>query len=129
MNREAYSLTAGLALGLVGLARGSSAPGLADLHIEDRLHRSVHFFYFSFLFSLNAPLPLPVPVIRVHACDGPRRYIYGGREEQNGAYIGYGASEVGANGSRVKSSLVLEPGPVNVDITSPGATLALGAPF
>ncbi len=28
--------------------------------------------------------------------------------------------------SKVKSSLVLEPGPGNVDITSPGATLALG---
>jgi hypothetical protein len=43
MDREAYSLTAGLALGLVALARGSSAPGLADLHIEDRLHRCAHF--------------------------------------------------------------------------------------
>lgn len=39
MDREAYSLSAGLALGMVTLARGSSAPGLADLRIEDRLLR------------------------------------------------------------------------------------------
>jgi anaphase-promoting complex subunit 1 len=54
----------------------------------------------------------------------PTRYIYGGREEKNGAYIGYGGTEMGVN--KVKSSLVLEPAPGNVDITSPGATLALG---
>ena len=40
-DREGYSLAAGLALGMVTLGRGADggAIGLADLHIQDRLHR------------------------------------------------------------------------------------------
>jgi len=40
-DREGYSLAAGLALGMVTLGRGADggAVGLADLHIQDRLHR------------------------------------------------------------------------------------------
>lgn len=39
VERESYALTAGLALGLVTLGRGESAPGLADLKLPDILHR------------------------------------------------------------------------------------------
>lgn len=53
------------------------------------------------------------------------RYIYGGREEPSGPVYGLGSVESDTN--KVKSSLVLEPTPVNTDITSPGAILALGA--
>lgn len=35
--RESYSLTAGIALGMLALGRGSDAAGLADLHLEDKL--------------------------------------------------------------------------------------------
>jgi hypothetical protein len=36
-NRECYALAAGAALGLVCLGKGDAAPGLADLHLHDRL--------------------------------------------------------------------------------------------
>ncbi|KAL1503732.1 hypothetical protein AB1Y20_012203 [Prymnesium parvum] len=35
--RESYSLTAGIALGMLALGCGSDAAGLADLHLEDKL--------------------------------------------------------------------------------------------
>ena len=42
-DREAYTLAAGLALGMVTLGKGSDggAAGLADLQIEQRLHRAM----------------------------------------------------------------------------------------
>lgn len=40
-NREGYSLAAGLALGLLILGRGSTAVGLADLHLEDQLSQAI----------------------------------------------------------------------------------------
>eukprot|EP01052_Picozoa_sp_SAG31_P068310 SAG31_NODE_27120_length_431_cov_0.728916_1_plen_61_part_10 len=39
VDREGYSLAAGLALGFVTLGQGNTAVGLTDLHIEDRLRR------------------------------------------------------------------------------------------
>ena len=39
VDREGYSLAAGLALGFVTLGQGNKAVGLADLRIEDRLRR------------------------------------------------------------------------------------------
>lgn len=39
VERESYALTAGLALGLVTLGRGETAPGLTDLKLPDILHR------------------------------------------------------------------------------------------
>lgn len=38
VERESYSLTAGLALGLVTLGKGESPPGLKDLQLTDTLH-------------------------------------------------------------------------------------------
>jgi anaphase-promoting complex subunit 1 len=40
-DREGFSLAAGLALGLVCLGQGNSAPGLADLHIENTLRKYI----------------------------------------------------------------------------------------
>ena len=40
--RESYALTAGLALGMLALGRGSDAAGLADLHLEDKLGNYMH---------------------------------------------------------------------------------------
>lgn len=38
VDRESYSLAAGLSLGLVTLKQGSCSLGLSDLNISDRLH-------------------------------------------------------------------------------------------
>jgi hypothetical protein len=35
--REGYALAAGFGLGLICLGQGRNAPGLADLHLEDKL--------------------------------------------------------------------------------------------
>ena len=40
--RESYSLTAGIALGMLGLGHGSDAAGLADLQLEDKLGTYMH---------------------------------------------------------------------------------------
>eukprot|EP00882_Tetradesmus_deserticola_P034352 GHRQ01039373.1.p1 GENE.GHRQ01039373.1~~GHRQ01039373.1.p1 ORF type:complete len:131 (+),score=17.56 GHRQ01039373.1:1-393(+) len=36
-DREGYALAAGFGLGLICLGQGRNAPGLADLHLEERL--------------------------------------------------------------------------------------------
>mmetsp|Transcript_13328 Transcript_13328/g.46314 ORF Transcript_13328/g.46314 Transcript_13328/m.46314 type:complete len:1280 (+) Transcript_13328:1580-5419(+) len=40
-DREAYALSAGIALGMVTLGRGASHAGLGDLRIAQRLHRAI----------------------------------------------------------------------------------------
>ena len=35
--RESYALSAGIALGMLGLGRGTDAAGLADLRLEDQV--------------------------------------------------------------------------------------------
>ena len=50
--RESYSLTAGLALGMLCLGRGSDAAGLADLRLEDQLG--------SYMHGRDSALPWPV---------------------------------------------------------------------
>jgi len=101
-DRESYSLTCGISLGMVNLclaniAKTSVNDGLSDLNIEERLHK----------------------------------YIIGGvddtfeRQRQNTA-------ERGSNNDNIeseKSSRVYEGPMINTDITSPGATLALGMIF
>ena len=41
-NREAYSLTAGIGLGLINLGQGSNAAGLHDLKIEEQLFKYIN---------------------------------------------------------------------------------------
>lgn len=87
VDREGYSLAAGIALGFVTLGRGNGAPGLADLRIEDRL----------------------------------RRFMTGGKDPDASTGAGAGNYASQAQCSRIKEGEV-----VNVDITAPAATLALG---
>ena len=54
--RESYSLTAGLALGMLTLGRGSHAAGLADLRLEDTLGAYMH--------GKESALPWPAPTAR-----------------------------------------------------------------
>ncbi|CAJ1969662.1 unnamed protein product [Cylindrotheca closterium] len=106
VDREAYTLSCGIALGMVNLCRGEGtyndgsgigSAGLSDLRIEDRL------------------------------C----RYIVGGqddaeirrqREESDRLSL---PSSSAANGNE-KCSCIFEGNSINTHVTAPGATLALG---
>jgi len=94
VDRESYSLAAGLSLGLVTLGHGArpgGLSGLADLKLEDRLHR----------------------------------YMVGGLDPD------YPASQANSNSASdaTKCSRIREGPYVNVNVTSPGATLALAFIF
>ncbi|KDR08910.1 hypothetical protein L798_00564, partial [Zootermopsis nevadensis] len=84
VDRESYSLAAGLALGLVVLGKGSKLCGLGDLAVPDTLH--------------------------YYMVGGHRRPLSGSQKEKY----------------RSPSYQIREGDSVNIDVTSPGATLALG---
>uniref|UniRef100_A0A182SDL4 Uncharacterized protein n=1 Tax=Anopheles maculatus TaxID=74869 RepID=A0A182SDL4_9DIPT len=84
VERESYSLTAGLALGLVTLGLGDSSSALHDLAIPDTLY-----------YYMNG---------------GNRRIMVGAQKEKY----------------RLPSFQIKEGPAVNLDVTAPGATLALG---
>ncbi len=103
MDREAYTLSCGIALGMVNLCqgegegRGNRNAGLADLRIEERLYR----------------------------------YIVGGlddaemrRKRDEGDRLSLPTTS--ASSGNEKCSCIYEGDSINTDITSPGATLALG---
>lgn len=87
LEREGYSLAAGLALGLVTLGKGGKSSGFEDLHIEDKL----------------------------------QRYIDGGVDAM--------ASSIQQPNNTARCCRIMESDMVNVDVTAPGATLALGLMF
>lgn len=101
LEREGYALAAGLALGLVTLGKGKSAWGLADLSIEERL---------------------------LH-------YMSGGTEPGEGRQQRFDGMANNSNTSKNFEDLyhnngqVMEGSIVNLDVTAPGATLALGLMF
>ena len=105
-DREAYTLSCGISLGMVNLCQGeringdvegSGSAGLADLRIEERLYRYV--------------------VGGIDDVEMRRR-----KEENDRLSI---PSSSAAN-SNEKCSCVVEGESINTDITAPGATLALG---
>jgi anaphase-promoting complex subunit 1 len=100
-DREAYTLSAGLALGLVTLGKGSSneAAGLGDLEIAQRLHHALAGGTGSRLGQISSLLNSTV---------GQDNYLC---EE------------------RVCNSRVRDGEYLNTDLTAPGATLALGLYF
>uniref|UniRef100_W4VRH0 Putative anaphase-promoting complex apc subunit 1 meiotic check point regulator/tsg24 n=1 Tax=Corethrella appendiculata TaxID=1370023 RepID=W4VRH0_9DIPT len=81
---ESYSLTAGIALGLVGLGQGEKSTSLSDLAIPDTLH--------------------------YYMIGGNKRPLSGSQKEKY----------------KLPSFQIKEGEAVNLDITAPGATLALG---
>jgi len=87
VNRESYSLAAGLALGLVMLEHGSEAASVADLKIADQLYH----------------------------------YMVGGQTKP----------QTGTQKEKFKSPSyqIKEGDSVNINVTGPGATLALGLMF
>lgn len=100
-DREAYTLSAGLALGLVTLGKGSSneAAGLGDLEIAQRLHHALAGGTGSRSGQISSLLNSTV---------GQDNYLC---EE------------------RVCNSRIRDGEYLNTDLTAPGATLALGLYF
>jgi anaphase-promoting complex subunit 1 len=103
VDREAYTLSCGIALGMVNLCqgeaegRGSGNSGLSDLRIEERLYR----------------------------------YIIGGlddaemrRKRDEGDRLSLPTTS--ASSGNEKCSCVYEGDSINTDVTAPGSTLALG---
>lgn len=106
LDREAYNLSCGIALGMVNLCQGeglkgdldgSGNAGLADLRIEDRLYRYI--------------------VGGLDDAEMRRR-----RDETDRLSL---PSTSAASGNE-KCSCVHEGESINTDVTAPGATLALG---
>lgn len=84
VDRESYSLAAGLALGLVTLKCGGNAAGLSDLNLPDNL---------------------------LYYMIGGNKRLFSGTQKDK---------------YKVASFQIREGSTVNLDVTSPGATLALG---
>ncbi|XP_050510831.1 anaphase-promoting complex subunit 1 [Diabrotica virgifera virgifera] len=84
IDRESYSLAAGLALGLVTLRHGESPSGLSDLNVPDTLH--------------------------YYMVGGNKRPLIGSQKDKY----------------KTPSFQIREGTSVNLDVTAPGSTLALG---
>lgn len=106
LDREAYTLSCGFALGMVNLCQGDPGKGdnggggnagLSDLRIEERLYRYV-----------------------VGGLDDTE--MRGRRDDTERLHM---PSSSSANGNE-KCSCIHEGDSINTDVTSPGATLALG---
>jgi hypothetical protein len=106
IDREAYTLSCGIALGMVNLAKGNSSSGafdgsgwngLADLDLGERLHRFV--------------------VGGIDDTEQRRR-----QEAVDRVTNSFGMP----NNDNERSSRIFEGDTINTDITAPGATLALG---
>ena len=91
IDRESYSLSAGLALGLVTLGQGGTMAGLADLRLADTLYH----------------------------------YMVGGAKRSHPVWSKDRNKIVGSSASYQ----IREGNTVNVDVTGPGAILALGLMF
>ena len=139
--REGYALAAGLALGLVTLGKGRAAVGLADLRVPERLRR-----YLGADSSESAAS---------RGRDGGGGGAVTGREENHragvhgwspeepepaygsgdgdGGGLGEGGSGAGSGGvggsGGPGAGQVMRGSVVNLDVTAPGATLALGLMF
>ena len=104
-DRESYSLAAGFALGMVTLGQGSvkgGLAGLADLHLEDRLHR----------YMVGGKVD-DAATIAGQVSDGD------GKSSSAASF----ANDAG------KCSRVHEGPYVNIDVTASGATIALALMF
>ena len=102
LDREAYTLSCGIALGMVNLCKGSegsidSGAGLADLRIEERLYRYI--------------------VGGLDDAEMRRRY-----EETDRLSL----PPISLSNTTDKCSCIYEGDSINIDVTAPGATLALG---
>jgi anaphase-promoting complex subunit 1 len=98
-DREGFTLSCGLALGMVNLCKGrEDMSGLADLRIVERL----------------------------------MKYLVGGRDSdefQRRRDVSDRASAGFGHGDQEKTSRIFEGDSININVTAPGATLAIGLIF
>jgi anaphase-promoting complex subunit 1 len=102
-DRESYTLSCGIALGMVNVGVGSDSnrvAGIADLHVSERLHRYI-------IGGIDS--------------DESRR-----SQEMSDRFSLPSANQTGEN---EKCSIVFEGRAINTDVTAPGASLALGLMF
>ncbi|KAL0039031.1 hypothetical protein WJX77_005730 [Trebouxia sp. C0004] len=130
-DREGYALAAGLALGLITLGQGRAAVGLSDLHIEDRLR----------YYMIGGSDPGMLGVSTGSSQQQPASSVFGpgvigsdptlGEDSAYPRWLSGGfrgpADDTGQQFG--VSQVVLEGKLVNLDVTSPAATLALGLMF
>lgn len=128
-DRESYVLSAGMALGLVTLGCGASgrATGLADLQIENRLHRYIQGGKKGGSGDYSSSM------------DGSRTGNHGSGESPhtNSASNHTGTSSSSSSNNHhhsdadpnSKCSRIREGSAVNVQVTSAGAMIALGLMF
>ena len=142
--REGYALAAGLALGLVALGKGRSAAGIADLRVEERLLR-----YMVGGHDAGASAVGSNPKSSAGAGAGGQ---WGCGDEGSSApnidfgpgpadvytpepstALGGGGGGAGGTGELDEGGLgsgqIMEGAMVNLDVSSPGATLALALIF
>jgi anaphase-promoting complex subunit 1 len=101
LDREAYTLSCGIALGMVLLKTGGRAgEGLDDLHIADRLYRYI--------------------VGGTDEEEGHRTREANDRQN---------LPATSSSGENERCSCVFEGDSINIDVTAGGATLALGLIF
>jgi len=105
--RECYALSAGIALGLVTLGRGHNSMGLSDLHVAERLR---HFIAGGIARKIPPPGGVPPSY---------RKSTSGAAEWHDGVEDMTESSIASVDG------YILEGSMVNVDLSAPGAMMAL----
>ncbi|KAG1696502.1 Anaphase-promoting complex subunit 1 [Nymphon striatum] len=121
MDRESYSLTSGLALGLVTFGKGSEIVGLSDLNLADVLH---HYMVGGRRRTLvNTSLGPPTLIITYAG-------IYLDEEKKiTDESVESIPNNFCKDEFKSPSYQIKEGDLINTDVTSPGATLALGMMF
>lgn len=123
-DREAYSLAAGLSLGMVNLGLGNSSAWLSDMRVQDRLYQ---LLMGRTAQGKGAGDPghtqrLAKPYLQV-----PVEGLERGFDTQPGVPSWHPSAQQRAEAmSTAAGSQVLESNVMNLDVTAPGATLALG---
>ncbi|KAK9834947.1 hypothetical protein WJX84_010452 [Apatococcus fuscideae] len=137
-DREGYALAAGLALGLVTLGRGQDAPGLADIRMADSLRvlmtgggdpsSGKHEAFHARGERLVGPATIFGPgIVGFDPTLGSLGTSMLPMPPNHQASLGRPTEDT-LSGSGI-SQVVLEGNLVNLDVTSPAATLALALMF
>lgn len=112
-SRESYSLTAGISLGLIILGKGSNCSSLSDLQIENRLLEYMDGSYEN--------------ITNQNSINNKNQSLFSPSSKNLLSSLHHSSSTSSSNSNDDdNTSLVLENKKINIDITSPGATLAYG---
>ena len=117
--RESYALSAGFALGLVTLGRGHTASGLSDLHIAERLR---HFTVGGVVRRIPPPGGMPASSVARKSPNAGVTWQDTFPTDDDWMYDPNNAEPPTPSAD----GLILEGSMVNVDLTAPGAIVALG---